>query len=504
MPGRLGSFKLPIPDALDPLESPRDILSESARIQVASCAMKDVYCAEACTAENRPSINYAIDGFNRRQYWSWALLSDFSINGDSFLWHGTFDRNRIAEYLIDEKLVAISASEVSHSSHNFIRDNQYRFCTPYGDLESVSKYFPCWNWSYDYVVTGNVSCLEDTESLFVPISKRASPETNFGLRLKDSKPIFAYRANDNPICFAESLLVGSETALKNCLSASNDYFGLSLRCFDFWVKHDTNELTVNDKIRLIEMAFKATSATLVKSGCMPALFYELATPEYLQFISSGRISDNRFNGIRESDDFWKRGRVVTSYGEYYFKSIGIDYVDEILSRIPDDVDSAFSHCINELASLKQIKRVSRKVKCMDQSVENRLSIAKRFIQSAYERCKNLDIKAPRSSFSRAAIECWMSIHGNVLAEMILMYQKTEESPFFHVDHIIPLAALPDDYISDIHSPAWHPSNLSLLPEEDNIAKNSSFNGQLIRRKSITREIQNEAVSALLARYLNSL
>ena len=500
----IDTFGPPIPDLLDPLDSPMDILSETGRIKVASCAMKDKYCTKACTGSDRPSIHYAIDGFNLRQYWSWAFLSDFRISGDNFAWHTDPDIERIDPYLINEQKIAILPCEVSFSAYEFIKDNQSRYCTPYRDMISAENYFSHWTLSYPSVIRGGINCLEDTESSLVSISKRANPETNFGLKLKNSMPIFAYRANDNPVCFAEALLVGCEVALKSILTSSNNYFGLSLRCFDFWVEDDANELTMNDKIRLIQMAFKTTSARIVNSGCMPSLFYELATPEYLQFISSGRIGNSRFNGILQSESYWKRGQVIRSYSEYYFKSIGIDYANEILSRIPEGIDSIFRQCIGELASLKQIKRVSRKVRCLDQSIETRLSMAKKFVQSAYERCKNFGIKVPRSSFSGDTIESWMTMHGNALGEIILKYQKKEESPFFHIDHVIPLAALPDDYISDIHSPAWHPANLSILPEEENITKSSLFNGKIIRRKNLDPEIQNEAVAALLARYLGSL
>lgn len=499
------TFRRSMPDALIPLDKPSDILTEAVRLKVASSAMKDYYCTDPCTLDHRPSIHYSISGFNRRLYWSWAIMSDFRINGDSFEWHTNIndrDLSRIDPCLIDKGLVRVSLCEVSFSAHDFIKENQFRYCTPYGDMESVHKYFPNWAMSYDSVLSGSIDYLEDTESVMVPVSKRANPETNFGLKLKDSMPMFAYRANDNPICFAEAILTSIETALRSILKTKDNHFDLSEDCFDFWVEQNTNELTTSDKMRILQMAFKATSASLVKSGDMPPLFYELATPEYHQFIVSGRISDGDFKGILQSEEAYSsRGPAIYSYGEYYFKSIGLDYSTEIASRIPDGIDKLFKSTINELAGHKQIRRVSRKIRCMDQSIENRLSIAKTFIQSTFQRCKILEINISRSSFSKEAIECWMGLHGEALAQMILEYQQNSDSHFFHIDHIVPLAALPDDYISDINSPAWHPANLAIIAEHENIAKNSLFQGRNVRRKNLDLEIQKKAVAALLARYL---
>jgi hypothetical protein len=505
MQRRLETFGQPIADRLEALQKPEDILNEFTRVHIATNAMRDAFCSRACTSEDRPSIHYAITGFNTRQYWSWAILSDFQVQGDNFIWYTDIDDysiSRIAPCLLEQKLVKISRCEISFDAHDFIRNNQYRYCTPYADPIGVEKYFPNWTITYNSSVTGSISYLEDTETFAIPVSRRASPETNYGLKLKDSMPIIAYRANDSSICFAESILSSLESALKSRLDKSIKDFGLFVRCFDAWVNQSSSELSVDDKLRIIQMAFKATAAKLVEHGLLPPLFYRLATREYLQFVSSGRIADSSFKGIHSQlKNYSHRNGFICSYGEYYFKSIGLKYESEIQGCIPGDVENLFEQAINGFARLKQIRRVNRKIRCTDQSLENRLSIAKQFIRSAYERCKGFEIKVSRESFSKANIEDWMSIHGNTLAEMIYAYQQSNELHFFHIDHVIPLAAMPDDYIVDINSPAWHPVNLAIIPEEENIAKNSLFNGKIIRRKDLSEETQREAVAMLIEKYI---
>jgi hypothetical protein len=139
-------------------------------------------------------------------------------------------------------------------------------------------------------------------------------------------------------------------------------------------------------------------------------------------------------------------------------------------------------------------------RCEDKTIDNRLSIVKTFIAAAADRLKILskeDQRPPRVASTE--LSKWIMTHGPRLAEEILRYQESVGG-VFHIDHIIPLAAMSLDSIADIWSLAWHPSNLCIIPEADNLSKGAVFQEQRVRRNKLTERDFRKAEQALITQY----
>lgn len=94
------------------------------------------------------------------------------------------------------------------------------------------------------------------------------------------------------------------------------------------------------------------------------------------------------------------------------------------------------------------------------------------------------------------INQWLELYGQILADKILEFQNKYHNLTFHIDHIVPLISLPDEYVVDISSLAWHPSNLSVIETNTNLVKGSQLDGKNITRKNRTLEDEEKAIKQL--------
>jgi hypothetical protein len=151
---------------------------------------------------------------------------------------------------------------------------------------------------------------------------------------------------------------------------------------------------------------------------------------------------------------------------------------------------------------EQIK-VSRNNNCLDKTITGRRRLASNFIRSGKQRIRQLYGKEFRESF---IVEEWIRIHTDKLIKMILNFQNRNPGVLFHIDHIIPLAVLPREIVIDCQSAAWHPCNLQILSDVDNINKGSLYKGKKYNKSNISFEIYQKAMDdlrQLLNNYLAS-
>jgi hypothetical protein len=83
-----------------------------------------------------------------------------------------------------------------------------------------------------------------------------------------------------------------------------------------------------------------------------------------------------------------------------------------------------------------------------------------------------------------------------MCRMIERFQEISPRVHFHIDHIVPLIALPEEIAEDLMSYAWHPCNLCIKSENSNLSKSSLFNGKRITKKNKTKEDEQKAIEHL--------
>lgn len=158
---------------------------------------------------------------------------------------------------------------------------------------------------------------------------------------------------------------------------------------------------------------------------------------------------------------------------------------------------------HKLKNFNEQIKVSRNNNCLNKTIAGRKRLASNFIRSGKQRIRQLYGKEFRESF---IVEEWIKIHTDKLIKMILDFQNRNPGVLFHIDHIIPLAVLPREIVIDCQSAAWHPCNLQILSDVDNINKGSLYKGKKYNKSNISFKIYQEAMDdlrQLLNNYLAS-
>ena len=151
----------------------------------------------------------------------------------------------------------------------------------------------------------------------------------------------------------------------------------------------------------------------------------------------------------------------------------------------------------KLLVLKEVIQKTKEENCLDKSKIGRFAIACRFAQGARERIRKIQGKEYRDFFES---ESWIENHGDIISERILEFQLNNEGLLFHIDHIVPLAALPHENWRTHDSLAWHPCNLQILTAKENVSKNSSYLGKRLTYKNYDEAIGAEAIEDLNRRH----
>ena len=152
----------------------------------------------------------------------------------------------------------------------------------------------------------------------------------------------------------------------------------------------------------------------------------------------------------------------------------------------------------KLLVLKEVIQKTKEENCLDKSKIGRFAMACRFAQGARDRIRKVQGKEFRESFDSAS---WIQDHGDVIADKILEFQNDNHGVLFHIDHIIPLAALPHESWRSHDSLAWHPCNLQILTAEENVSKSSSYLGKRLTYKNYDEKIGAQALEDLNQRYI---
>ena len=151
----------------------------------------------------------------------------------------------------------------------------------------------------------------------------------------------------------------------------------------------------------------------------------------------------------------------------------------------------------KLLVLKEVIQKTKEENCLDRSKIGRFAIACRFAQGARDRIRKIQGKEYRSFFES---ESWIESYGDIISEKILEFQLKNEGSLFHIDHIIPLAALPHDSWRSHDSLAWHPCNLQILTATENVSKSSSYLGKRLTYKNFDEVIGCQALEDLSQRH----
>jgi hypothetical protein len=151
----------------------------------------------------------------------------------------------------------------------------------------------------------------------------------------------------------------------------------------------------------------------------------------------------------------------------------------------------------KLLVLKEVIQKTKEENCLDKTKVGRFAIACRFAQGARERIRKVQGKEYRESFDSAS---WIQAYGDIIADKILEFQNNNHGALFHVDHIVPLAALPRESWRTHESLAWHPSNLQILTAEENVSKSSSYLGRRLTYKNYDESIGAQALEDLIRRH----
>lgn len=170
-----------------------------------------------------------------------------------------------------------------------------------------------------------------------------------------------------------------------------------------------------------------------------------------------------------------------------------------------DFDSSLVHhyadasfeLAEKLLVLKEVIQNTKEENCLDKTKIGRFAIACRFAKGARERIRKIQGKQYRDCFES---ESWIEEHGDIISEKILEFQLKNEGSVFHIDHIVPLAALPLESWRTHDSIAWHPCNLQILTAKENISKNSFYLGIRLTYKNYDEEIGFQALEDLNQRH----
>lgn len=151
----------------------------------------------------------------------------------------------------------------------------------------------------------------------------------------------------------------------------------------------------------------------------------------------------------------------------------------------------------KLLVLKDVIEKTKEENCLDKSKIGRFAIVCRFAQGARERIRKIQGKEYRDFFES---ESWIENHVDIVSERILEFQLNNEGSLFHIDHIVPLAALPHESWRSHDSLAWHPCNLQILTAKENVSKSSFYLGKRLTHKNYDKAIGVEAIEDLNRRH----
>jgi len=176
-----------------------------------------------------------------------------------------------------------------------------------------------------------------------------------------------------------------------------------------------------------------------------------------------------------------------------YLSAEVDFDSSIIRRHAE----ASWELAEKLQVLKEVIQKTKEENCLDKSKTGRFAIACRFAQGARDRIRKIQGKEYRDFFES---ESWIENHGDIISEKILEFQLKNEGSLFHIDHIVPLAALPHESWRSHDSLAWHPCNLQILTAKENVSKSSSYLGKRLTYKNYDEAIGAEAIEDLNRRH----
>lgn len=185
------------------------------------------------------------------------------------------------------------------------------------------------------------------------------------------------------------------------------------------------------------------------------------------------------------------------FAAFYAKGIYLLAEAEFNSELMQQYAEASWELAEKLLVLKEVIQKTKEENCLDRSKIGRFAIACRFAQGARERIKKIQGKEYRSFFES---ESWIENHGDIISEKILEFQLSNEASLFHIDHIVPLAALPYESWRAHDSLAWHPCNLQILTAKENASKSSYYLGKRLTYKDYDEAIGTQALEDLNRRY----
>jgi 5-methylcytosine-specific restriction endonuclease McrA len=221
--------------------------------------------------------------------------------------------------------------------------------------------------------------------------------------------------------------------------------------------------------------------------------YPQAWERVVDYLGSERSSSEWIIGCTSVEQ-------LTKYLELWQKDAVSAISNEILS-VSSDCEKDLAEEIIEYAYtlqfLKERIAASKIENCKDTTRLGRIRIVSRFASSSKNRIRKIYGKDASSDFNSAE---WVDLYKEDMLARILAYQLRAQGTVFHIDHIVPLAALPRHYVIDHTSLAWHPSNLAIISASDNVRKGSAFQGERFIHRIVDESSEKDAVAALKENY----
>jgi len=219
---------------------------------------------------------------------------------------------------------------------------------------------------------------------------------------------------------------------------------------------------------------------------LPRLFYDLADDRLKTYFSEKwGLRKGFFEPLTYGVDMPTR---------FYLKIAGVNPAE---MNIPDDVLEKFTRGLDKRIEKDISLAIRRKKRTESDSEESIEQTIDSFIKSITTRFRDGE---SRPSSTKLLRDQWKEMHLNALSKMVRDFQKKHPGIHFHIDHIIPLVALPQQVASDIMSLAWHPCNLQIIHEEKNMSKSSTLKGKKITKTNKTTDDENLALKELSSLY----
>ena len=211
----------------------------------------------------------------------------------------------------------------------------------------------------------------------------------------------------------------------------------------------------------------------IQKGLLPSCFYDICSEEMMLFCKTTRKVGNLFCHPLPRFD-----KIINGF-------LDVTGLDSSSFAIPQTIKDDFLNSLEEVFDDDLYAAEKRKARIEDTSRENRYRFVRQYASSIRSRIKTRGFRS--SAISLSSIQNWIDSYGDILAEMILNFQNRNPGTYFHIDHIVPLASVSDEYAVDILSAVWHPANLQIVSESENLAKSSNLNSKRITQNNRTRE-----------------